>query len=120
MIAVLAQFVGTASNLLQSVLWSLYCEIVYYTVALVAVSFALGPVAHMGWIYMITAAVTGAVFLYLVTRLWGQAQMGVVTGRDAMRVFRERREIHIVFDNGRNSGFPGHCGRIRPKSLSTG
>jgi heme o synthase len=62
-------------------------EIVYYTVALVAVSFVLGPVAHMGWIYMITAAVTGAVFLYLVTRLWGQAQLGVVTGRDAMRVF---------------------------------
>jgi heme O synthase-like polyprenyltransferase len=25
--------------------------------------------------------------LYLVTRLWGQAQLGVVTGRDAMRVF---------------------------------
>jgi protoheme IX farnesyltransferase len=62
-------------------------EIVYYTVALVAVSFVLGPVAHMGWIYMITAAVMGAVFLYLVTRLWGQAQLGVVTGRDAMRVF---------------------------------
>ena len=62
-------------------------EIVYYTVALVAVSFVLGPVAHMGWIYMITAVVTGAVFLYLVTRLWGQAQSGVVTGRDAMRVF---------------------------------
>jgi heme o synthase len=62
-------------------------EIVYYTVALVAVSFVLGPVAHMGWIYMGTAAFTGAVFLYLVTRLWGQAQLGVVTGRDAMRVF---------------------------------
>jgi protoheme IX farnesyltransferase len=62
-------------------------EIVYYTIALVAVSFILGPVAHMGWIYMITAAVTGAVFLYFVTRLWGQAQLGVVTGRDAMRVF---------------------------------
>src|SRR5579859_1677359 len=62
-------------------------EIVYYTIALVAVSFLFGPVAHMGWVYMITAAVIGAVFLYLVTRLWGQAQLGVVTGRDAMRVF---------------------------------
>ena len=30
-------------------------EIIYYTVALVAVSFLLGPVAHLGWIYMITA-----------------------------------------------------------------
>jgi protoheme IX farnesyltransferase len=62
-------------------------EIVYYTVALVAVSFVLGPVAHLGWIYMITAAVGGAVFLYLVTRMWGMAQAGTVAGRDAMRVF---------------------------------
>ncbi len=62
-------------------------EIVYYTVALVAVSFLLGPVAHLGWIYMITAAVLGAGFLYLVTRLWGLAQHGQVSGRDAMRVF---------------------------------
>ena len=38
-------------------------EIVYYTVALVAVSFVFGPVAHLGWIYMITAAVLGAGFL---------------------------------------------------------
>ena len=62
-------------------------EIVYYTVALVAVSFLLGPVAHLGWIYMITAAVLGAGFLYLATRLWGLAQNGQVTGRDAMKVF---------------------------------
>jgi protoheme IX farnesyltransferase len=62
-------------------------EIVWYTIALVAVSFVLGPVAHMGWIYMITAAVAGAGFLYLVTRLWGLAQTGSVTGRDAIRVF---------------------------------
>jgi protoheme IX farnesyltransferase len=62
-------------------------EIVYYTIALVAVSFLLGPVAHLGWIYMITAAVGGAVFLYFVTRLWGLAQAGTVAGRDAMRVF---------------------------------
>ena len=62
-------------------------EIVYYTVALVAVSFLLGPVAHLGWVYMITAAVLGAGFLYFVTRLWGLAQNSEVGGRDAMRVF---------------------------------
>ena len=62
-------------------------EIVYYTVALVAVSFLLGPVAHLGWIYMVTAAVLGAGFLYLVTRLWGLAQSDRATGRDAMKVF---------------------------------
>jgi protoheme IX farnesyltransferase len=62
-------------------------SIVYYTVALVAVSFVLGPIAHLGWVYMVTAAVAGAGFLYLVTRLWGVAQTGAVSGRDAMRVF---------------------------------
>jgi len=60
---------------------------VYYTVALVAVTLIFGPVAHMGWIYMITASVLGAGFLYFVTRLWGLAQNGQVTGRDAMKVF---------------------------------
>jgi protoheme IX farnesyltransferase len=62
-------------------------EIVYYTVALVAVSFLFGPVAHLGWIYMISAAVLGAGFLYFVTRLWGLAQSDQATGREAMRVF---------------------------------
>ena len=62
-------------------------EIVYYTVALVASTFLLGPVARLGWIYMVTAAVLGAVFLWLVTRLWGLAQADLATGRDAMRVF---------------------------------
>ncbi len=62
-------------------------EIVYYTVALVAVSFLFGPVAHLGWIYMVSAAVLGAGFLYLVTRLWGLAQSDKATGREAMRVF---------------------------------
>ncbi len=62
-------------------------QIVYYTVALVAVSFLFGPVAHLGWIYMGTAAVLGGGFLYMVTRLWGLAQNETVSGRDAMRVF---------------------------------
>jgi protoheme IX farnesyltransferase len=62
-------------------------EIVYYTVALVATSFLLGPVAHLGWIYMVTAAALGAGFLWFVTRLWGLAQTGAATGKDAMRVF---------------------------------
>jgi protoheme IX farnesyltransferase len=62
-------------------------EIVYYTVALVAASFLLGPVAHLGWIYMVTAAVLGAGFLWFVTRLWGLAQTDSATGKEAMRVF---------------------------------
>ena len=35
-------------------------EIVAYTVALVAVSLLFGPVAHLGWIYMVAAAALGA------------------------------------------------------------
>ncbi len=62
-------------------------EIMSYTVVLVAVSFLLGPVAHLGWIYMVSAAVLGGGFLYMVTRLWGLAENGQATGRDAMRVF---------------------------------
>jgi protoheme IX farnesyltransferase len=62
-------------------------SIVYYTVALVATSFLLGPVAHLGWIYMTSAAVLGAGFLWFVTRLWGLAQTGAATGKEAMRVF---------------------------------
>src|ERR1700733_9155773 len=62
-------------------------EIVYYTVALVAVSFLFGPVAHLGWIYMVTAAVLGAGFLFPGARLWGLAQTDKATGREAMRVF---------------------------------
>ena len=62
-------------------------SIVSYTVALVATSFLLGPVAHLGWIYMVTAAALGAGFLWFVTRLWGLAQTGAATGKDAMRVF---------------------------------
>ena len=46
-----------------------------------------GPWPTWGWIYMITAAVLGAGFLYFVTRLWGLAQNGQATGRDAMKVF---------------------------------
>ena len=62
-------------------------SIVYYTVALVATSFLLGPVAHLGWIYMATAAAFGAGFLWFVTRLWGLAQTGAATGKEAMKVF---------------------------------
>ena len=62
-------------------------SIVSYTVALVATSFLLGPVAHLGWIYMVTAAALGAGFLWFVTRLWGLAQTGAATGKEAMRVF---------------------------------
>ena len=90
-------------------------EIVYYTVALVAVSFLFGPVAHMGWIYMITAAVLGAGFLYFVTRLWGLAQNGQATGR---RRDEGLRVLHHLPDR----ALRGHGGRrthLQPHSLTS-
>ncbi len=62
-------------------------EIVMYTVLLVAVSLLFGPVAHLGLVYMIAAALLGAGFLFMTTRLWGLARSGRATGREAMRVF---------------------------------
>jgi protoheme IX farnesyltransferase len=62
-------------------------EIVLYTVALVGVSLLFGPVAHLGLIYMIAAALLGAGFLFMTTRLWTLARTDRATGREAMRVF---------------------------------
>jgi protoheme IX farnesyltransferase len=62
-------------------------EILMYTVLLVAVSLLFGPVAHLGLIYMIAAAILGAGFLFMTTRLWRLAQTDRATGREAMRVF---------------------------------
>ena len=77
-------------------------EIVVYTFALVVASAVLGPVAHMGWIYMATAAVLGVGFLARVTHLWRLARASSdggsvrgsssgyveMSGQDAMGVFR--------------------------------
>ena len=62
-------------------------EIVLYTVALVAVSLLFGPVAHLGLIYMVTAAVLGAAFLLVTVRLWRLAGRELANGKEAMRVF---------------------------------
>ena len=62
-------------------------EILLYTVALVTVSLLFGPVAHLGAIYTVSAAVLGAGFLFMTTRLWRLARRDRATGREAMRVF---------------------------------
>jgi protoheme IX farnesyltransferase len=62
-------------------------EIVLYTVVLVAVSLLFGPVAHLGLIYLIAAALLGAGFLFMTARLWRLARTDRATGKEAMRVF---------------------------------
>ena len=61
-------------------------QILVYSV-LVAVSLLVGPVAHLGAIYTVSAAVLGAGFLFMTTRLWRLARSDRATGREAMRVF---------------------------------
>jgi protoheme IX farnesyltransferase len=62
-------------------------EIVLYTAVLVGTSLLLGPVAHMGLVYMVSAAVLGAGFLFMTARLWNLARTDRATGKEAMRVF---------------------------------
>jgi heme o synthase len=62
-------------------------EIVLYTLALVGVSLLFGPVAHLGLVYMVAAAVLGGGFLFMSARLWSLARTDRATGREAMRVF---------------------------------
>jgi protoheme IX farnesyltransferase len=45
-------------------------QIARYTVLLVAISLVFFAVAHMGWIYLITAVVLGVIFLWQAYRLW--------------------------------------------------
>jgi protoheme IX farnesyltransferase len=62
-------------------------EILLYTSALVAVTLLFGPVAHLGLIYMVTAALLGGGFLFMTARLWRLARTDKATGKEAMRVF---------------------------------
>jgi protoheme IX farnesyltransferase len=59
-------------------------QIVLYTIALVAVSLLLLPVAGMGWIYLLAAVGLGAVFLVSALRLRANAS----DGRAAISLFR--------------------------------
>lgn len=51
-------------------------HIAVYSVLMVGTSWALIPVAPMGWVYGVTAAVLGVLFLAEVLRLWFQVRAG--------------------------------------------
>ena len=51
-------------------------QIVLYAWAMVAASLLLVPVAHMGWVYLVGAAVSGGLFLAEAHRLLHHAQLG--------------------------------------------
>jgi protoheme IX farnesyltransferase len=57
-------------------------EILAYTVAMVATTLVLAPVAHLGPLYVVSAAVLGAAFIALDIRLWVRA-----TPKASMQLF---------------------------------
>ena len=57
-------------------------EILVYTVIMVGLTFVLAPVAHLGTLYVVTAAVLGVGFIALAIRLWVQA-----TPKASMQLF---------------------------------
>ncbi len=63
-------------------------QIVAYSWVTVAVSLALIPVAPMGWVYAVTAVVSGGVFIIEAHRLLGRAKRGISgSALGAMRLF---------------------------------
>jgi protoheme IX farnesyltransferase len=62
-------------------------EILAYTAVTVALSIVLAPVAHLGALYLVVAALAGVGFLGMAARLWRLARADRATGRDAMRLF---------------------------------
>ena len=63
-------------------------QVVVYAWVTVLTSLALIPVAPMGWLYAVTALVSGALFVVESHRLLGRARQGVTgAGLGAMRLF---------------------------------
>ena len=65
-------------------------QIVAYSWAMVAASLLLVPVAHMGWVYLVTAVVTGALFIAEAHRLQRAAKAG-----EGPSVLRPMRLFHF-------------------------
>jgi protoheme IX farnesyltransferase len=57
-------------------------EILVYTVIMVGLTLALAPVAHLGLVYIVSAAVLGTGFIVMAVRLWMQA-----TPKASMQLF---------------------------------
>jgi len=62
-------------------------EILIYTVLMWALTMLIGPSAHLGWIYAISATVLGAMFTFYAFRLYKHARVGTADVGEAMRLF---------------------------------
>ena len=62
-------------------------EILVYSVVLWALTVFIGPVAHLGWIYAVSATVLGGLFTFYALRLYRHAVAGKADVGEAMRLF---------------------------------
>ena len=62
-------------------------EILVYSIAMVATSLLLGPVAQLGWIYATSSLVLGGIFCWLAWRIWREAKRGELATKGAMVLF---------------------------------
>ena len=62
-------------------------EILVYSVLMWALTVLIGPTAHLGWIYAVSATVLGAMFTFYALRLYRHARADRADVAEAMRLF---------------------------------
>jgi protoheme IX farnesyltransferase len=62
-------------------------EILVYSVLMWALTVLIGPTAHLGWIYAVSATVLGAMFSFYALRLYRHARADKADVGEAMRLF---------------------------------
>lgn len=62
-------------------------EMLVYTVVLWVVTMWIGPVAHLGWIYALSATILGGAFTFYSLRLYRHARVDKADVAEAMRLF---------------------------------
>jgi protoheme IX farnesyltransferase len=62
-------------------------EILVYSVIMWAVTVLVGPVAHLGWVYAVSALVLGGLFTFYALRLYRHARNDRADVAEAMRLF---------------------------------
>ena len=62
-------------------------EILVYSVLMWALTVLIGPIAHLGWIYAISATVLGGLFTFYALRLYRHAREDKADVGEAMRLF---------------------------------
>src|ERR1019366_141398 len=62
-------------------------EILIYSVVLWALTLLIGPSAHLGWVYGVSATVLGGMFTFYALRLYRHARVDKANVVEAMRLF---------------------------------